>query len=76
MVLQLARRRRNKGKRPILLTILKGVLLTLLLPIASRATPGPSTFSGSHEQGKDMNQPFADDPGATEVSPVIPQAQP
>ena len=27
-------------------------------------------------QGQDRDQPFADDPGATEVSPVTPQVQP
>ena len=35
----------------------------------------PQTLEGVN-QGQDMDQPFADDPGATEVSPVTPQGQP
>ena len=35
----------------------------------------PQTLEGVN-QGQDMDQPFADDPGTTEVSAVTPQAQP
>ena len=41
--------KKKRGKLPVLLIILKGVLMTLLLPIASRATLGPSIDSGRHD---------------------------
>ena len=39
LVLQSARRRRNKGKLPVLLIILKGVFLALLLPHCPMSNP-------------------------------------
>ena len=70
MVLLLARRRRSKGKLPVLLI---GSLTDSSTPLLPQEQPLdlPQTLE---DVGQDMDQPFADNSGTTEVSPMTTQA--
>ena len=77
MVLLSARGRRNKGKLPVLLIILKGALTDSSTPALPQEQPLdlPQTLEVV-TQGQDMDQPITDNSGTTEVSPMTHRAAP